>query len=949
MPAARINPSVSDLGDIRAEQIRLVFTHATPALLGGLAVACVTVAVLWDVTPSSWLFAWSGYIGVITVARLAFVRLFLNLQLPDEALESWLRVYVAGTVLGGIAWGALGLMFSITPSLPHQVFTFLVLAGMCVGALSSHLALLRVYLAFLIPSLLPLMGWQLSRGDQINLGTAAVTALFGTVLIVIARGHHRSVSSSLEMRRENLSLVDTLGARNRELLRSNESRDVLRRLLELGLENTPIGTRLETALDIICSVTWTHFNSKAAILLADGSGQTLELTASRQYSQQEQQRSARIPIDSKRGGETGSTREVPLVPRMGGAGNSLHQDACAHTCYEVPICSGGALLGAMIVYLDDRHVEKCDEAEVEFLQATAATLAGIIERDRAEDEMKLAASVFDNSLQGIIITDEQAHIVQVNPAFTRITGYTQAQAVGQTPQLLRSGHHDKAFYEAMWNSINETGVWQGEIWNRRNSGEIFPIWQTIASVHDAQNKTNRYIGIFDDISEKKRNEDHMRNLAYYDALTGLPNRHLFEDRLQHAMEWARRNHTRLSVLFLDLHRFKAINNSFGYPAGDQVLQAAARRIGEVLRASDTAARIGGDEFGILLSHISGPHDAENVARKILGLLESPIKLDEQDIIPTATLGIGIYPEDGHDLTTLLKNVDVALDQAEQRSQRHYEFYSADMAQGATERVVLENALRHAIQHGELTLHFQPQFSLKNGLVTGMEALVRWHHPKLGSVSPAQFIPLAEQTGLITPLSDWVLQHAVGTWSELAARFEHVPCLCVNISGHHFSDPDLVSRLADVLGASAIRPHQLELEMTETALVADATAAAAILENLKGLGIRIAIDDFGTGYSSLNYLARFPIDTVKIDRSFVQKLTSDTGDASLIRAILQMCHALDLTVVAEGVESVAQHAMLREMSCDAVQGFLTGRPMPAEEVWRLLERRGPREARIARSA
>ncbi len=600
---------------------------------------------------------------------------------------------------------------------------------------------------------------------------------------------------------------------------------------------------------------------------------------------------------------------------------------------DTPIRRGGETIGVIC----HEHVGPARHWNIDE-QNFAASLADMVslvieQQDQciANQELQLAASVFSNSLQAIMITDKKGCILKVNPAFTQITGYTSEEAIGDSPRLFRSHQHDELFYKNLWRTLNDTGRWQGEIWNRRKNGEIFPIWQTITSVRNKQGEVIRYISIFDDISEQKEWEKRIHHLAFFDALTELPNRRLFEERLSHGLDLVRRTKQRLALLLVDLDRFKAVNDTLGHPIGDQLLRQVATRLRHCVREEDTVARLGGDEFAVILENLNSSSDTESVARKVLAKLSSPVMLEGKEIVPSASIGISIYPDDGKDTETLIRNADTALYKAKDQGRNGYQFYAEEMSKAATEHLTLEIALRQALDHNELTLNYQPQYSSTTGHVVGLEALARWKHATMGTISPGRFIPVAEESGLIIPLSEWALNQALSEWKGLMEKVDADARLSVNISSHHFRRSGLVELVAKSIDRYDIDARYLELEITESAIMQDADAATPILEGLKDLGVRIAIDDFGTGYSSLSYLRRFPIDVVKIDRSFVRDIGHDFKDASLVYAIINMCHSLNLEVVAEGVESEQQLALLTEHGCDTIQGFLCGRPVPIDQL------------------
>ena len=559
----------------------------------------------------------------------------------------------------------------------------------------------------------------------------------------------------------------------------------------------------------------------------------------------------------------------------------------------------------------------------------------ITARVHAEEKLRQTAKVFESSMEGIVITSPDGDIVAVNPAFTEITGYSETEALGKNPRIRQSGRHDRSFYQAMWASLLETGSWRGEIWNRRKTGETYPEWLTINTVRDESGKIANYVAVFTDISQMKRSEAELNHLAHHDPLTELPNRLLLDARLEYAIQHAQREGTSLTILFIDLDRFKIVNDSLGHPAGDKLLRSVAALLGACVRGEDTVARLGGDEFVIVLEGVGNNGDAAEMAKKILNALSQRYDLNGQDVFIGASIGISTYPADGRDGTTLLKNADAAMYLAKEEGRNTFRFYSAELTRAAHDRLNLESELRHAIEQQEFVLHYQPQVDASSGAIVGAEALVRWQHPQFGLISPLRFIPLAEETGLIVPLGDWVMN---AVCEQLSAWLESgLPSitLAVNLSPRQFQHRDLVKQLRTVLDATGLPPRLLELEITEGAIMERGKSAVTALQALKDLGLRLAIDDFGTGYSSLAYLRRFPIDTLKIDQSFMRDIPHDTGAMEIAITIIAMAHNLRMQVLAEGVETAAQLAFLQRNGCNTYQGYLYSRPVTAESFATLL--------------
>jgi diguanylate cyclase (GGDEF)-like protein/PAS domain S-box-containing protein len=561
-------------------------------------------------------------------------------------------------------------------------------------------------------------------------------------------------------------------------------------------------------------------------------------------------------------------------------------------------------------------------------------LTDITARVEAQETLRLHARIFEHSDEGILIADAAERIVSINRAFTRITGYEESEALGQTPRLLRSGLHGPAFYEEVWRRIEVEGRWQGEIWDRRKNGEAYPTWVSISAVKNPEGRITHYFSIFSDITERKQAEERIHYLAYYDALTDLPNRALFYKLVDQALLEARRNRQHGAILFLDLNRFKPINDSLGHGIGDRLLQQIGCRLREALRTEDVVARLGGDEFVVGLFDITQRDHASIVAQKLLASLDAPFVLDSHELKVGAAIGISVYPQDGFDTETLLRLADIAMYRAKQTGEDAYAFYSHEMNQRALDRLKIENGLRHAIERQELLLHYQPKVDIASGRIVGAEALVRWRHPEQGMIPPGDFVPVAEESGLIVQISAWVLDAALRqarAWREAGL----VPIkIAVNLSARDFSAA-LPERVSALLAAHGMTPEWLELEITESMLMHSTERVIGMMDELAQRGITLSLDDFGTGYSSLSYLKRFPIDTLKIDRSFVVNIPDDPNDCAIAGAIVGMAKQLGHKVIAEGVESSQQLAFLRSLGCDELQGYLFSAPVSAEKFEAML--------------
>ncbi|PKO34468.1 MAG: GGDEF domain-containing protein [Betaproteobacteria bacterium HGW-Betaproteobacteria-7] len=553
---------------------------------------------------------------------------------------------------------------------------------------------------------------------------------------------------------------------------------------------------------------------------------------------------------------------------------------------------------------------------------------------RAEGELRLYATVFTNATEGMTITDADARIVAVNPAFTVISGYQPGDVIGRTPAILNSGQQGPDYYREMWNQLLANGQWQGEIWNRRKDGGIFPEWLSISAVRDEQGAVTHYIGIFNDISERKQSEARIHHMAHHDVLTGLPNRLLLEDRVGQAMLKSKRSSRPMALVFIDLDRFKNINDTLGHDVGDQLLVQAAQRGLSVLRDTDTLSRQGGDEFVVVLPELEHRQDAMHVTRKMLAALCQPYLLAGHELTVSGSAGIALYPDDGQTVSELLRKADAAMYRAKEEGRNTFRFFSSEINTASLGELLLENDLYGALERDELVMYYQPKVDAISGQLVGAEALMRWNHHERGLVPPTVFIPMAEENGMINVFGEWAIRTVCAqqrVW--LDAGLLPVP-VAVNISAHQFAH-DLPQVVARALAEFGLPASLLELELTESLLMRNASRATLVLDSLRRMQVNVAIDDFGTGYSSLSYLKQFPVQVLKIDRSFVCEIDEDGEQVRLASAIIAMAHQLDLAVVAEGVETECQRDYLRRHGCDQFQGFLFGKPQPAAELGRLL--------------
>jgi diguanylate cyclase (GGDEF)-like protein/PAS domain S-box-containing protein len=564
--------------------------------------------------------------------------------------------------------------------------------------------------------------------------------------------------------------------------------------------------------------------------------------------------------------------------------------------------------------------------------------ADVSERRAAEEKLRLWATVLEHIADGAMVLDPDGRIVAINPAYTRITGYTEADKLGGWSRLARHGNGgaggDDGTAAAIWRELEESGFWRGELRSLRKDGEAYLESLTVSAVRDEQDAITHYVCVFSDITTVRQSQDQLDHLAHHDPLTGLPNRLLFHDRLQHAMARAARASRQLAVMFIDLDRFKNVNDTLGHHVGDELLKQVAGMLSACLREGDTLARLGGDEFIVLLEDVDGAHGAGLVAEKLMRLFERPILVSDYELFVTGSVGISLFPQDATDLNMLIRNADLAMYQAKARGRNGYQLYAPSMEGEGIERLRLEALLRRAIEKDEISLAYQPQVEIDSGRLLGVEALVRWHSPELGQVPPSRFVALAEDIGFIGQLGDWVLEHACRQMVSWEAAGLAVPKMAVNLSGRQFDRGSVAPQVARVLADTGLAPQRLQLEVTESVIM-NTGDALQYINDLHAIGVGLAIDDFGTGYSSLAYLKQLPVQTLKIDRSFIRDITggitSDANDEAIAIAIIQLGKSMNLSVIAEGVETSEQAAFLLRHGCNHAQGYLYGKPVAADKL------------------
>lgn len=557
--------------------------------------------------------------------------------------------------------------------------------------------------------------------------------------------------------------------------------------------------------------------------------------------------------------------------------------------------------------------------------------AHLHERHTDRERLRQAAAVFDCTREGVLVTDHRGLIVHVNRAFIEITGYRRDEVIGQQPSLFKSGHHPPGFYQAMFATLEAEGEWSGEIWNRRKTGEIYPQWQTIRVIHDDFGRLSHYVAVFSDISAIKDSESELKHLAHHDPLTDLPNRLLFSDRAEQALASAQTHKRGCALLLLDLDHFKMINDSLGHNVGDRLLKAVTKRLQELVGPGITLARLGGDEFAVLAESCPQPAQAAALAQRILDAFKEPLLIDGNQLFINASIGISLFPSDALSAEQLLRNADSALFKAKSSGRNGYALYTEELTAHAQQRVEIAFELRRALEQQELRVYYQPVHDLHSSRLIGVEALVRWQHPQRGLVSPAEFIPIAERTGLIADIDAWVMQQACRQMCQWQQSGLVLSFVAVNVSSRLFARRDLYQQVAQALHDTGLDPAHLELEVTESAVMDDPEVALEQMHRLRELGVRLAIDDFGTGYSSLLRLKRLPVQKLKIDQGFVAGLPWDEDDAAIVRVIIALARSMGMQVHAEGIEQAEQAAFLLEQTCDLGQGYWFGRPVSVQDI------------------
>ncbi|NOX16388.1 MAG: EAL domain-containing protein [Epsilonproteobacteria bacterium] len=588
------------------------------------------------------------------------------------------------------------------------------------------------------------------------------------------------------------------------------------------------------------------------------------------------------------------------------------------------------------IYGEAKYAPYIDENNQ--IQGTVVVITDITESRKKEQKIRLFATIIENTIEGVVVTDSENQIIAVNKAFCDITRFSEKDVIGKNPSILKSDRHDGEFYKSMWKSIVEKDSWSGEIYNRHNNNGVYPEWLSINVIRDDNGNIINYIGTFSDLSDLKEAQNSLVFLSHHDALTGLANRDLLQFRLEHSIAVAKRNKQRVAVLFLDLDNFKRVNDSYGHDIGDEVLMESTKRFSKILRSVDTLARFGGDEFVIVLENIKNERNVIAIANKLLKCFKEPFEIEKTQQFLTVSIGISIYPDSAKDFRSLLKAADAAMYKSKDLGKNNFSFYDSMLGEELLRQMTIENDLRIAISKNQFELYYQPQISCLDGKIIGFEALVRWNHPKLGCVYPERFITIAEQSRLIIPLGRWILNEAclqVAAWQKEGIFDGRI---AVNISGIQMEHGDLLKEINEALSISGINPNMLELEITESVLMKKPKRWIKVFKQIRSLGVHLSIDDFGTGYSSLSYLRQFPLDKLKIDKSFIVDIPNNNDACAIVNSIIVLAKSLELSVLAEGVEKQSQADYIASKGCDFIQGFLYDKPLDYEEATKKLTKK-----------
>ncbi|BCG65059.1 MAG: two-component system, chemotaxis family, CheB/CheR fusion protein [Methyloprofundus sp.] len=884
---------------------------------------------------------------VIVSILVAFTASYVGLNITahwesNNKKNKWL-FYSAGSILG-IAVSAMHYAAMEAANFPLNSISLAANDG---GLMGESLAYAVTSAALLVLLLLLFASLRVSRiilwKVLLIIGISELTVMLA--LPIITPAHTPKIIVALldvcaliifvlpvawRVRLNGLELLD-----NQVLLEKNlEGQQVSNQLLSLPLHELTMQELLNKVLRIIQRVSWLRTLPQGAIFLHNAHDQSLAMVAQYNLAPQISQRCAKVDFGQCLCGMAASTLKIQHHMHVDEAHTVHFEGMQDHGHYNMPLILDDVLYGVLCLYLTAGQT--IDASEASILQSFAVTIAELISHKQALEENQLAKTVFEHNLTSLIITDAGNKILNVNPGFVNVTGYSEEEVIGKDPAFLSSGRQDSTFYQTMWHALHEQNSWEGEIWNKRKNGEIYPQWSSITVVRNKLGEVKNYVASFADISLRKAAEERIHQLAYYDSLTGLANRSLFYDRLEQSILHAQRNKTKIALLFIDLDRFKEVNDTFGHDAGDALLKSVATRAFSCLRASDTIARLGGDEFVIIMGDLQADKESvleavQRCACMVLDRLTQSHDYHGQVLHSGASIGIVIYPDNADNSQQLMQQADTAMYAAKNAGRNTYRFFAKEMTEGIAKRHLMRQALRSAIKAGELSLVYQPLIDAESQQVVGAEALLRWHSAELGAISPLEFIPLAEECNLIESIGEWVIEQVCLQYKQWQQHDKFsLNYIAINVSVHQLIKADFAQKIQKICQTTGVATQHIELEITEGGLAQYPECIMEVLHQLRGLGFSLAIDDFGTDYSSLARLKAFNVDVLKIDRSFVCDMSVNADDAAIVRAIIDLAAALGLTALAEGVETAAQFELLKKYGSARCQGYYFSKPLTAEQ-------------------
>ncbi|WP_251702083.1 GGDEF domain-containing phosphodiesterase [Metapseudomonas boanensis] len=926
--------------DIAAERTRLLYQGSQVPTLFMLLNGLVCAYLLWQPGNRLLLGGWLAWLVLLAVLRLTQVAAFKDALPSLQAGPYWRRTFLLGAGASGLTLAFAAVALVPPDAFLQQAVVYGLIAAAILSASVAYAVSLSAFLTFALPCLVPSIGYLLLSDAPLQQGWGLLGLILLIALMVVALQVNRLVLRSLLQRFQNQALILNLEhaktraeGLNEELAREVEQR----RRVERELRSTQAELEMRVAQRTLELADTSHALSKSEARLAlaleaselglwDWNLETDEVHHSQLQEifgiQQEDVTRVLSDLKPRLHPDDLPLLRRALVEHLKGRTDGYSID------YRVRHSDG------RWVWLEDRGRGVERDAEGRVLRMLG-TRRDITARKAREEEQRLAATVFEAASEGIVILDPEYRLIQVNQAFSELTGYCQDEVQGQSVARLIGSREARRQYLQVRQELEETGSWRGELMDARKNGELYPQWLQLNVVRDSRGNVSHIVGFFADLTARREAEERLRYLSSYDELTGLANRTLFKDRLLEASQRSRQSGRSLALLHIDLDRFKVLNDSLGHDVADQLLRQVSRRLTQAVPEADTIARISGDEFAVLLDAYGSLSSLARQASRLLGKLRMPMTVGGHELVISGSLGISLLPDNARDISALISQANMAMQHAKHLGGNTFQFFTDNLQACTLERLQLENQLRKAIEEGQLEVFYQPKLNLADNGLNAAEALVRWRHPQQGLVPPGDFIGLAEETGLIAPIGEFVLRQACQQAREWQRQGLADIRVSVNLSMHQLRQGNLTSLVREVLEENGLPARLLELELTESHLLENVENVIATFHQLRQLGVKLAIDDFGTGYSSLSYLKRFPVDYVKIDQTFIRDLSVGSEDAAITRAIIAMAHSLDLKVVAEGVESQEQLNFLRSQSCDEIQGYLISPPVEAPQFARLV--------------